>query len=72
MDPDPGSPKTYGSYGSGFGSATLVKIGKKSSTFSMTPGMGASASPTPLPPRDSERNFGTGRLNSRLPPLHRH
>jgi hypothetical protein len=23
MDPDPGGPKTYGSYGSGFGSATL-------------------------------------------------
>jgi hypothetical protein len=28
MDPDPGGPKTYGSYGSGFGSgsATLVLI----------------------------------------------
>jgi hypothetical protein len=24
MDPDPGGPKTYGSDGSGFGSATLV------------------------------------------------
>jgi hypothetical protein len=24
MDPDPGDPKTYGSYGSGFGPATLV------------------------------------------------
>jgi hypothetical protein len=26
VDPDPGSPKTYGSGGSGFGSATLTGI----------------------------------------------
>jgi hypothetical protein len=26
MDPDPGGPKTYGSYGSGSGSATLLSV----------------------------------------------
>jgi hypothetical protein len=38
-------------------------------TFSMTPGIGATASPNPLPPRDSNWNLGTGFWNSKLPVL---